>query len=371
MAKCLVVFITLFMVPVFIAGCPSLKPEHTEHTEPERLKLKPVEVKPNTLDSDDIISGSSISDQLESDKVESIEFRINNTEPVIVEQNEPGQPKAVIKEITPAEPGPSGLEQAIKPVVSFYDKYAEVLKDFVDDKGMVDYTTLRRQRLKLKALSREFENLDSNEYRTWTKENKIAFWINVYNIQMLKIITDNYPIRSSRILRLYPGWGPNSILHIKGIWTDYKFLVMDEEFTLSEIDKRFFRKEFNDPRIYFAISRGSLSSPPLRNEPYYGHRLNKQLDDQVKRFLSNPLALNIDAEKQCVYLSSLFQSSSYGKEFVDKFAIDRKFKDHGPTTRAVLNFISNYVSRDKVSFLEVGNYSVRYMKYDWTINDGS
>lgn len=361
MAKRLVVFITSLVLPVFIAGCT------------------PKETEPNIVEPDSITSVLSESDQIEPDKIESVGSEPNNVQTDMVEQNEPEQPKVAVEEVTPAEPGPSEVEQAgvepdeqeIKPAVSFYDKCAEFLKDFVDDKGMVDYTTLRRQRLKLKALLREFENLEPNEYRTWTKENKIAFWLNAYNIQMLKIITDNYPIQSSRILRLYPGWGPNSILHIKGIWTDYKFLVMDEEFTLSEIDKRFFRKEFDDPRIFFAVSNGSLSSPPLRNEPYYGHRLNKQLDDQVKRFLANPLALRIDTEKQRVYLSSLFQSSSYGKEFMSKFAIDKKFKDYEPTTRAVLNFITNYVSRDKVSFLEVGNYSVKYMKYDWTINDGS
>ena len=56
---------------------------------------------------------------------------------------------------------------------------------------------------------------------------------------------------------------------------------------------------------------------------------------------------------------------------MDKYAIDRKFKDHEPTTRAVLNFITKYVSQDVASFLELGNYSVKYMKYDWTINDGS
>lgn len=364
MAKRLVVFIISLVVPVFVAGCA------------------PKETEPNIVEPNGIESILSESDQVEPDKIQSVGSEPNTVQPDMVEQNEPEQPEVAVEaveEVTSAESGPDEVEQAgvepdeqeIKPGVSFHDKCAEVLKDFVDDKGMVDYTTLRRQRLKLKALLREFENFDSNEYRTWTKENKIAFWLNAYNIQMLKIITDNYPIQSSRILRLYPGWGPNSILHIKGIWTDYKFLVMDEEFTLSEIDKRFFRKEFDDPRIYFALSRGSLSSPPLRNEPYYGRRLNKQLDDQVKRFLSNPLALRIDNKKQRVYLSSLFQSSSYGKEFISKFSIDKKFKDQEPNTRAVLNFITNYVSRDIVSFLEVGNYSIKYMKYDWTINDGS
>ena len=361
MSKRLVVFITLVVLPVFIAGCTSK------------------ETGPNIIEPEGITTILSEADEVEPDKIEFFGSEPNNIQPDTIEQNEPEQPKVLVEEVIPAEPAAVEVEQAdvepdeqeIQPAVSFHDKCAEVLKNFVDDKGMVDYTTLRRQRLKLKALLREFENLEPNEYRSWTKKNKIAFWLNAYNIQMLKIITDNYPIQSSRILRLYPGWGPNSILHIKGIWTDYKFLVMDEEFTLSEIDKRFFRKEFDDPRIFFAMSKGSLSSPPLRNEPYYGHRLNKQLDNQVKRFLSSPLALQIDTEKQRVYLSSLFQSSSYGKEFMSRFAIDKKFKDHDPTTRAVLNFITNYVSRDKVSFLEVGNYSVKYMRYDWTINDGS
>ncbi len=372
MAKRLVVLITSLMVLVFIAGCPAIE------SEPEPIA-------DFRLPIDDFKS------EIENQKseIEFVEPEPNDVQLSSIEPNEPEQPQVQPDEIAPAEPEPNEVGPAIvepnnvepawvepkdlklKPVVSFHDKCAEVLKTFVDDKGMVDYKTLRRKRLKLKALLQEFDNLDPNEYRTWPKEDKIAFWLNAYNIQMLKIITDNYPIKSSRILRLYPGWGPNSILHIKGIWTNYKFLVMDEEFTLGEIDRRFFRKEFDDPRIFFAISNAGLSSPPLRNEPYYGYKLNEQLDDQARRFLSSPPAFRIDKEKQRVYLSSLFQSSSYGKEFISKFAIDKKFKDQEPAARAVLNFITNYVPDDKVSFLEVGKYSVKFMKYDWTINDGS
>ncbi|MCP4258940.1 MAG: DUF547 domain-containing protein [Planctomycetes bacterium] len=359
MAKCLVFFISSLMVPVFIVGCHSTKSERAEHIEPEAIKFEPIEAKPNAPESDDIIPYGGISGQFEPDNIESIEIELDNVKPVIIDKHEPKQGS-----VRPDKPENNSA-------AAFHDKCAEVLNDFVDEKGMVDYKRLRRQRLKLKDLLLEFDKLEPSEYKKWSKENKIAFWLNAYNIQMLKIIADNYPIQSSRILRLYPGWGPKSILHIKGLWTDYKFLVMDEEFTLSEIDKRFFRKEFDDPRIFFAVSRGSMSSPPLRNEPYYGHRLNKQLDEQVKRFLSSPLALQINTEKQRVYLSSLFQPSSYGKEFIRKFIINKKFKTHDPTTRAVLNFITNYVSKDLVSFLEVGNYSIQYIKYDWTINDGS
>jgi len=260
-------------------------------------------------------------------------------------------------------------ELKLESAISFHDKCADILKNDVDDKGMVDYSTLRRKRLQLKTLLDEFHELDPNLYNSWPKEDKIALWLNAYNIQMLNIITDNYPIEGSRWLN--PFYGPNSIRHIKGIWTKYKFLVMDEEFTLSAINKSFFRKEFDDPRIFFAISNACLSSPPLRNEPYYGYKLDEQLEDQTKKFLSSPLAFRIDREKERVYLSAMFQISSYGREFVKRFAIDRKFKDQTPTTRAVLNFICNYISEQDVSFLEVGNYIVKFMSYDWTINDGS
>jgi hypothetical protein len=409
MAKRLVVLIASLMVVVFIAGCPAIESEPVEPAKTEVLNIEPAKSEPNEIEPAvvepaevepvEVTAAPSGPNQIEPDKVEPVYIkpdeiipekacpersrRVESLEPepndVELSSVEPEQGVVGPDEVVPAEPEPNEVEPAsvepndlkLKPAVSFHDKCAEILKNFVDDKGMVDYKILRRKRLELKSLLHEFDNLDPNEYRTWPNEDKIAFWLNAYNIQMLKIITDNYPIKSSRILRLYPGWGPNSILHIKGIWTNYKFLVMDEEFTLSEIDRRFFRKEFDDPRIFFAISRASLSGPPLRNEPYYGHKLNEQLDDQARRFLSSPPAFRTDKEKQRVYLSSLFQSSSYGKEFISKFAIDKKFKDQEPTTRAVLNFITNYVPDDKVSFLEVGKYSVKFMKYDWTINDGS
>jgi len=336
MAKCLVVFITSLGVLISIIGCLPIEPESTEPSKVEHLKLEP----------------KSEPYQPEYDKIQPI-------------QVEPNEIKPAEAELVKVEPNDLKLESA----VSFHGKCADILKNYVDDKGMVDYKTLRRKRLQLKTLLDEFDELDPNVYNCWSKEDKIAFWLNAYNIQMLKIITDNYPIRGSRWLN--PFYGPNSIRHIKGIWTKYKFLVMDEEFTLSAIDKRFFRKEFDDPRIFFAISSASLSGPPLRNEPYYGYKLDEQLNDQIKKFLSSLLSFKIDGEEQIVYLSAIFQASQYGKEFTDKYSIDRKFKDHGPTTRAVLNFITNYVSESDVSFLEVGNYSVRYMRYDWTINDGS
>jgi hypothetical protein len=269
----------------------------------------------------------------------------------------------------PNTPAPDIVQ--IPQKVSFHDICADILKDYVDDNGMVSYNMLRLKRYQLKTVLDKFDTLKVDEYNSWPKEDKIAFWINAYNMQMLNIIVKNYPIKPSRIFSVF--WGPKSIRHIKGdingIWNNYKFIVMDEEFTLGEIEKRFFRKEFDDPRVFFALSRASLSGPPLRSEPYYGRKLHEQLDDQTKKFLANPRGFHIDKDAGIVRLSALLQPTWFGNEFVDKYATDKKFKDENPTTRAVLNFITNYVSAQDVSFLEVENYSVKYIAYDWTLNE--
>ena len=292
--------------------------------------------------------------------------------PVLVGSCRPAEPELVespeVEVVEPVEVQPDRTQP--QATVSFHDKCAGVLKDFVDDRGMVDYKGLRRERYGLRTVLEEFSKLDRRQYRSWPKADKIAFWINTYNLQKLKVVADNYPITpSSRILAAY--WGPLNIRHIEAKISRHEFLIMDEQFTFAEVEKRFFRDQFDDPRIFFALTSASLSSPPLRNEPYYGRKLSEQLDDQVRRFLSGPLAFIIDREKQRVYLSAMFELSSRGAEFVEKFATDKKFKDHPPPTRAALNFITNYISQKDVSFLEVGNYSVKYMKHDWTINYGS
>jgi hypothetical protein len=339
MAKGLVVFIILLIVSVFIIGCSPVEPKSVE----------PLDVGGFESEREGTVLGRPEPDQDEPDKIATIDF-----EPDKVES---------------AKPEPNDL----KPVqaVSFHNKCADILKEFVNDNGMVDYKELRRKRLELRALLQEFNKLDRREYESWPREDKIAFWINIYNLQKLRIITDNYPIKpSSRILTIFYR-GTNSIRHIEEKITGHKFLVMDEEFRFSTIEKLFFRSEFDDPRVFFAISSACMSSPPLRNEPYYGHNLSQQLDEQTERFLSSPLAFSIDREKRKVYLSALFQSSWYGREFIKKFAIDRKFKDQSAETRAVLNFITNYISKEGVTFLETGNYTIKYMTFDWTINDGS
>jgi len=281
---------------------------------------------------------------------------------------------------------------------SFHDQYAEILATYVREDGLVDYGSLRRRRLDLKAVLATLDELDPNVYEGWSAQAKLAFWIDAYNLKMLDIIARNYPIESSWWLRLT--WSPSDIRHVEGIWTDYRFIVMDEEFTLAEVEQRFFRKTFDDPRVWLALTYASQSSPPLRARPYgaegseeagsdseedpidlidpivsevnrvlFTPRLDRHLDEQVRRFLASPQGLQIDRRNRVVRLSALFKPSWRGKEFVGRYGTDKKFKAHDPATRAVLSFITNYLSVEDVEFLEVEHYSLEYLNFDWRLND--
>lgn len=377
MAKYSIFWASFLIILGFFAGCSpkeseALEPEKTEVTEQEWAMPAPIQVEPNEpkhVQAESTVIEPNIAEtipaeqpQAEVTPVEPNSVEADPNEPDIIEANDV---KAAVTEPNIIEP----VSTQPRPKVTFHDKCADIFSQFVNADGLVDYMELRRKRLQLKDVLDEFDMLDPNEYRSWPREDKIAFWINAYNIQMLNIIIQNYPIEASRWLTIF--YGPYSIRHIKGIWTDYKFMVMDEEFTLSEVERRFFRKTFDDPRVFLAIFQASLSGPPLRNEPYYGDKLEEQLEEQTKRFLSSPNGFRIARDEQTVYVSAIFQPTWHGKDFISKFGTDKKFKDQQPATRAVLNFISNYIPEQDVSFLEVGNYSVKHIKYDWTLNDNS
>jgi hypothetical protein len=382
MTKHPIVIISLLTVLAFITGCPPAEHEYTDSPVTDAPKIEFPRTEPNLFEPAQVEPNEAEPVKSEPNELVPTEFEPNEVEPTVVEPNEAESTKTEPNEPEPAKTEPNDGElikvepNDVKPnqKVTFHDKCADILTSFVDDKGMVGYRRLKQRRLKLKKLLDEFAELNPGEYKSWPKEDKIAFWINAYNLHVLQIIIENYPIEVYRWLLPFPGWEPDSIRHINkriGGINKQKFIVMDEEFTLQEIEQRFFREQFDEPRAFFALSHATLSSPPMRNEPYYGRKLIHQLDDQAEKFFSNHLAFKIDRNRQKVYLSPMLQPTWFGSEFLDKYATDKKFKDQQPAVRAVLSVITNYISEQDKNFLEVENYTVEYMRYNWRLNDSS
>jgi hypothetical protein len=246
-----------------------------------------------------------------------------------------------------------------------HESYAIALGKYVDGNGMVNYTSLKSNSTELDAFVTALESLSPEVFSTWAEDQKIAFWINAYNGLTLKAIVDHYPIEPSFVASLrFP---KNSIRQIPGAWDKLEFRVMGSAMTLDGIEHSRLRTDFNEPRIHVALVCAAMGCPPLRNKPFVAKRLDAQLDDQTTRFLNNPEKFRIDHSEGRVYLSSIFDW--FGGDFVKSYGTDTEFKKHSKDERAVLNFISNYLSKTDADYLSSADYDIEYLDYDWSLNE--
>jgi len=245
-----------------------------------------------------------------------------------------------------------------------YERYAAALARYVDDRGMVNYRSLKANSGDLDAFSASLSLVKPGEFDSWGDQQKIAFWINAYNALTLEAIIRNYPIKSSLVRSVvYP---KNSIRQIPGVWDQLRFVVAGREMTLNEIEHSALRAKFSEPRIHVALVCAAMSCPPLRNEPYAAENLDQQLDDQARTFLRSSHSLRINRGKATVYLSPIFQW--FGEDFIKTYGTSDNFAGKSDTERAVLNFISRYVSEADRDFLLHARYKIEFLDYDWSLN---
>ncbi len=211
----------------------------------------------------------------------------------------------------------------------------------------VRLNTVNYEKLKTDpAFSRLIEGLKSfSPARLKTHEDRLAFWINVYNVFAVKMVTDNYPLESIKDV--------GSLF--KPVWKRNAGMVGGKEYTLHEIEHEILRK-MGEPRIHVAIVCASVSCPDLATDVYKAERLSEQLDAQMKGFLANPgKGMRVDTGGKKVFLSKIF----------DWFEND--FESRG----GVLKFIRPYVSAKDGQ--AVGNFGlhISYMNYNWRVNGSS
>jgi len=212
--------------------------------------------------------------------------------------------------------------------------YAEVLATYVDENGMVNYAGLSENR---QPLDDYIESLQHPGAEGWTQKDWIAFWINAYNARTLQVIVDHYPIENKRWFQ-----PDNSIKQISGAWDELTAKINGAARTLDEIEHEILRKQYSEPRIHMALVCAAKSCPKLRNEPYVGEKLNDQLADQSRDFLSRPDRFKVDGKT--AYLSPIF------KWFADDFD-------------SVSEFIKTYSDKD------ISDRRIKYQSYDWSLNE--
>ncbi len=209
-----------------------------------------------------------------------------------------------------------------------YKDYASFLKKYVSEKGNVNYDKIKASKAELDVLIAQFEKIQPAE--SWSKNDKMAYYINLYNVNTIKVVIDNYPTKS--------------IKNINGAW-DKKFISLGKsKMSLGDVEHKILRK-MGDPRIHFAINCASFSCPDLKNDVFLPSTLDKQLESATKYFIN-------DSSKNSITENEIKISEIFNWYLDD-------FKSFG----SIVDYLNKYsnVKIDKKA-------KTKYMTYNWNLN---
>jgi hypothetical protein len=212
-----------------------------------------------------------------------------------------------------------------------HSPWNELLQKHVSATGKVDYKGFEKDKAKLNEYLKSLQK--ENPYGVWSKNEKLAFWINAYNAFTVKAILDYYPVSS--ITHIKPE-NANTIWKLK--WIE----IAGKQLSLDEIENDIIRPEFKDARIHFAVNCAAKSCPPLRNEAYTAEKLDDQLNEQTRNFINDKSMNKISANK--AEISNIFYW------YADDFKL--------------VEFINKYST---VKITE--STKITYLEYDWALNE--
>jgi hypothetical protein len=219
----------------------------------------------------------------------------------------------------------------------------------------VDYAGMQRDAAKLAALLEEDRKVTRVEFDGWTKPQQEAFLLNAYNAFTVKKILTRYPdIKSIRDFGTVFG----------NPWKDKFFTLFGEPATLDMIEQDLLRKPgaYDEPRIHFALVCASIGCPMLRNEAFTADRLDDQLEEGIRRFLSDRTRNRYDAGKGKLEVSRIFDW--YGQDF--------EKGNHGYTSvKATLARYADLLAdkpEDRAA-VQAQRADVAFLDYDWSLND--
>ncbi|GAA3616966.1 hypothetical protein GCM10022396_39290 [Flavivirga amylovorans] len=211
----------------------------------------------------------------------------------------------------------------------FFEKADSFFKANVAN-GKVAYSKINANK---EALNEVLKLAETVSVSKSDAENYQAFWINAYNLSVIKGIINNYPTKSP--------------LDHAGFFDKTTYSLGGKKITLNDIEHKLLRAQFNDARFHFVLVCGALGCPPLINKAYLPSTLNAQMDVQTKKALNGSF-LKVNTKKKRVQASQIMEW--YKKDFTM----------NGKTE---IDFINTYRT-EKIP----NNFKLSYFPYNWTVN---
>lgn len=230
-----------------------------------------------------------------------------------------------------------------------HSAWTSVLAAYQTDDGRVRYKQLKadvgtRSDHPLKVYLAAIEGVSKATFQSWGREDQMAFLINAYNAETVKVIIDHYPIESIKDV--------GSIF--KSPWKKELFSLLSGEIkTLDGIEHDWLRPKFGDARVHAAVNCASISCPRLAPDAFTGATLNTRLDAMMHGWLADAKRNTYEPKTGALHLSKIF--NWYGEDFV---------KAYGSVAKTVERFGPEAAKEA----LRVKG-TIDFLDYDWTLNE--
>ncbi len=221
-----------------------------------------------------------------------------------------------------------------------HSAYDRLLKKYVNEKGLVNYKGFKSEETVFDAY---LAMLSKNPpAASWSKNEQMAYWINAYNAYTIRLILNHYPLKSIKDIG-----SKIKIPFVTTPWAAKFFSIGGDKMSLDNIEHGTLRKKYDDPRIHFTLVCASISCPRLRNEAYVPDKLDAQMEDQGRDFLTNSTKNKISKDEA--------QLSKY---------FDWYKGDWNNDGQSVLKWVNKY-SKTKIS----DTTKITFLDYNWNLNE--
>lgn len=218
------------------------------------------------------------------------------------------------------------------------------------------YAEVAKERRRLQGYLKALSGVHKNEFDSWSRSEQLAFLINAYNAYTVELVLTQYP-KIDSIKKIGGPFG--------NPWKQKFFVLLGSERSLDDVEHRMIRAEgvYNEPRIHFAVVCASIGCPGLRDAAFTGERLETQLEDSTRQFLSDRSRNRFDRATSTLEVSRIFDW--YENDFT------RGWKGY----RSTAEFLAAYaevLADDDVDrhIIKKHKATIRFLEYDWKLNDG-
>ena len=219
--------------------------------------------------------------------------------------------------------------------------------------SQLDYAAMALERAALKPYLESLSRVNESEFKAWNRAQQMAFLINAYNAFTVEKILTRYP-------------------NIKSIWDfgkifgnpfkDEFFTLLGRKFSLDGIEHQTLRKNYQEPRVHYAVNCASIGCPMLREEAYLAERLETQLEEQARRFLSDRSRNRYNSASGRLEVSEIF------KWFREDW--ESGYRD----IRSREQYFAGYAKLladqpEQQRRIAEGKAPLGHLDYDWSLND--